>query len=61
MRWDEEIEIEGKEGKATLTIGELLDVLTESLTREGAEVLGGELIKFAEIFPAPLLLGEGEA
>ena len=54
MNWDKEIEL-ATEGaaKVTISLDILEEVLLEQLTREEMEILAGELIKFAEVFPSP--------
>ena len=54
MNWDRRIEIEG----VCVKLVDLLDQLLASITKEEADVLGGELIKFAELSRAPFLLGD---
>ena len=45
MNWDQEIQIEGKEGdKVTLTIGELQNLLLADLQMDDLEEFTGELL-----------------
>ena len=57
MDWHEELPIEVIE--RSLEVAEPFDLLVSNLTKDELEGFAGELIKFAEFSPAPLLLGEG--
>ena len=59
MNWEREIELEwDNRVSGWIKLSDLLDLMTASLTRDEAEQFGGELIKFAKISLAPLLLGD---
>lgn len=54
--WEQEIEIAGKAKRIFVPREEIQNVLMMSLTRDELEQFASELIKFAELSPAPLLL-----
>jgi hypothetical protein len=52
MNWDQEIEIEAKNGiKGTVTVAEIQSLLMADLTREELEEFAGELIRWVEFQP----------
>lgn len=56
MDWHEELRIEVIE--RNLEVAEAFDLLVSNLTKDELEEFAGELIKFAELSPAPLMLGD---